>query len=152
MHIYYIARLALSEVRFIGISEVRFIGRRYDVVACMRRRVRLELVRKEKGANIFKKKLFSTMDFSQIWYSRLSFYISGFAQFSSNFNTVLVLLRTILYVLFGRHTIFQYFLVKSDVHSGYTVAKMMPNIKIIGTKSRKLAHMVLCTYYSRLKI
>ena len=48
----------------------------------------MNLVRKAKAAKILKT-LFSTMDIPQIWCTRLEF-------FPTNFDTVLVLLRTIL--------------------------------------------------------
>ena len=55
------------------------------------------------------------------------------------------------FVLVGRHTIFHYFLVKSDFcslrHLGYTVLKRMTRISKFPLKSRKRAHTVLCTYY-----
>ena len=74
----------------------------------------------------------------QIWCTRLRFLNLGFCsiffKFWQDYYSVLV----------GRHTMFRYFLVKSDlcqwfinvrsVYSGYTVLKRMPNIKITTKK------------------
>ena len=76
------------------------------------------------------------MDFPQIWTE--FFKISRFARFSSNFDTVLFLLRTILcwsvairvFNTFSLKVIYIRF-----VQLGYTVLKRMSNIKITTKKA-----------------
>ena len=76
----------------------------------------MNLVRKAQDAKI-KKNLFSTMDFPQIWCTRLSFKFWVFLDFLQILTC-------------DRHTIFQYILVKSDLCSLRPFLKRMPNIKI----------------------
>ena len=79
------------------------------------------------------------MDFPQIWCTR-QFLNLGLCSIFFKFWHSVSFVKDYS-VLVGRHTILQYFLVKSDLCSlrpfrqlGYTVVKRMPNIKITTKK------------------